>query len=147
MPRAPTPPHTNENWQQQAPPYPFSSDSDIRRDRKGKAPQRFPSPEQFRPRSRNPSKATERALVPSPVRRSGNQGGGKGHERRVSWGEPEYHGWEDAYNNEGWREEEGGGSGGGRPEDTFSRISGEFPDFGPGDPSMWGVPGDHGASF
>jgi hypothetical protein len=134
MPRAPTPPsrttsYANENWQQQASPYRFSPDSDFttRRDRKGKSPQRFPSPDQFRPRSRNPSKVTERSVVISPVRRSGNQGE-KGHRRKVSWGEPEYHGWEDTYNNEGWKED--------RPEDTFSRISGDLPDIGSGDPSM-----------
>lgn len=132
MPRVPTPPRTHE----EQPPYPTS-----KRDRKGKAPQRFPSPEKFQPHGRNRSKATERSLVPSPVRRSGNDG--RGHGRKVSWDEPEHHGWEDIYGiTPGvFYEVDNSGADGADPADDDLREFPRFPmDFGPGDPSMWGVP-------
>lgn len=135
MPRAPTPPsrpETDEKWKhKEAPPYPFSSESDVvnKRGRKGKAPQRFPSPDQFRPNSRNPSKVrsgAEKAPATSPTRSST----GKGHQRKVSWGEPEYRtqsAWDKVVQDVPVKHDDG-----------YSRISGGFTDIGPGDPSMWG---------
>ena len=139
MPRVPTPPHTNE----EQPPYPTS-----KRDRKGKAPQRFPSPENFQPRRRNRSKVAEKPVILSPVHRSRDDG--RGHRRKVSWTEPEpeLYGWEEIYYTEPWEAMDGGGGGRGtaRPTDDISGFPTFSRDIGPGDPSMWGAPAN-GTSF